>query len=189
MIDPAGAVPPLDISGETLLWQGRPNCSPSLHPRPPASVIFFDILLIALLAGPGLWAMWNFDPGALWLKLLILAFLFALLLSGLNGIGGYALTRAWIRRYTRYFLTNKQAVIYIDAPLLPVRIESHPITALTPLILDDRPPGSVWFATHTHRFGDEISRTLIGTTPYGFDRIPDAREVYKRMRSLQTEAS
>ena len=178
--------PPLPhAGGDEILWQGSPDTAPTLHPRPPSSVIFFDLLLV-LFAGGAFVATIPFDPGALWLKALLLVLFALMLLVGLDRLGGYALRRGLVRRYTRYFLTRRQPIIYVDLPLLTARIETHDLVATMPLTLDRHGPGSVRFARRHHALlsDDALIRTEIGSTPYGFDRIHDADRVYRMMSEI-----
>ena len=65
-------------------------------------------------------------------------------------------------------------------PVLPRSLKSYPITAETRLEYVDDTPGTIWFA-------QEYRRTKNGHTKHrmGFERIPNARDVYARMRAIQ----
>ena len=100
--------------------------------------------------------------------------------AGLHMAGGYAVTRALARRYTWYTLTNRNAYVATNLPWQGKRLKSYPIAGDTVLEFDGSFPGSIHFA-HKIRRGKNGSYRV----PIGFERIDDAREVYRLMRDIQ----
>lgn len=159
---------------ETILWQGRPDGAVTLRPGNIVLVIFglffagFALLwmIMAYQAGGGFWmfGLIHFSVGA-------------------GIVGGALFWGAFRRRRTWYTLTDHRAFIASDLPLLGRRLKSWPIDADTALELDDTPPGSVNFAEERRRGKNGFYLETIG-----FERIADAKQVYRLMRDIQTGA-
>lgn len=157
--------------GETVLWQGQPDGRVRFESRDLPKMIFG-----LLFAGFALFwmIMASAADGVFWM--------FGLLHFGV-GLSlaawptyGVALTN----RRTWYTLTNQRAFIATDLPWRRKRLQSYPITADTPLEFEDDSPGSIWFGARypTGRRGN-------GKTRAGFERIHDARSVYRHFMNIQ----
>ncbi|MCR8548703.1 aspartate carbamoyltransferase catalytic subunit [Salipiger sp. P9] len=175
---PAAGLSGLLDPGERLLWQGRPDTTLSFAPLRPAQIV----LGLALAAFALFWTGKALPTGgadSLPDRILPL-FGLVFLLLGLYAAGGYALWDRLRRRHSRYLLTDRRALIVTDLPLAGRRLKSCPIGPDTVLERTETPPGTIWFS-HEHR------RRAQGSTraPIGFERIPDAREVFGRMRAIQ----
>jgi hypothetical protein len=92
---------------------------------------------------------------------------------------------AYVRRNSHYSLTDRRAFIASDLLLLGRRLKSYPITRDTPLELVDGTLSNLYFASKS-RSGKNGSTH---TTPVGFERISDGREVYRMMRDIQSRSS
>lgn len=128
----------------------------------------------------------------------------------LNQIIGRHLWAAYVQHGTQYTLTTKAAYIATQ-PFGKRRLDSFALDRMTAPTLIDTTPGSVHFATRqylqqrgvTVGFGpdrpggihDEDVGLRIGPThtsvmsrPFGFDRIVDARKVYRLVRDARSGA-
>lgn len=170
MSGPAGWDGILD-PGEDILWQGRPDPGFAV---PPGGLI--KALFGAVFTGASVvWMMMAAHaPGPFWMVGLIFFF------AGLGIIGDALVMPTIRRRNTWYTLTGSRAFIARRLLLRGRRLDSYPIGPDTKLTLVDGALGSVHFAAPTRR-----SETRTGTVPVGFERIPDAREVYALMRQIQ----
>ncbi|MCH2094815.1 MAG: VTT domain-containing protein [Rhodobacteraceae bacterium] len=156
---------------EHIVWQGRPDTKVVIRPGNIFLTLFgalfagFALFWMVLASGAG-GGMWMFG---------LIHFSVGLALMGGALFGG-----AYKRRYTWYTLTNRRAFIARNLPVLPRSLKSYPITAETRLEYVDDTPGTIWFA-------QEYRRTKNGHTKHrmGFERIPNARDVYARMRAIQ----
>ncbi|SMY06823.1 hypothetical protein [Flavimaricola marinus] len=106
---------------------------------------------------------------------------------GLNMVIGRHFWSAYQRHRTYYTLTNKAA--YIATQVLGNRkLNRYGFSEMTATTLTDNDPGSVHFAekqtTYTRR---RNGRTTSGTyrSPVGFERISDARQVYRLLREAR----
>ena len=159
---------------EEIVWQGRPDGKVVLRIGNILTFIFglffagFALvwMLLAATAGGLFWAfgLIHFSVG------IGLAF-------------GALFYSAWLRRRTWYTLTNRRAFIAPDRPILGKRLKSYPITDDTVLEFDDARPGTIYFAEEIRRTNNGTSRKSIG-----FERIADARDVYKLIREQQRAA-
>lgn len=162
-------------SGETILWQGRPD---------PAIVFTLANVgtLIFGLFFAGFALFWMImaasGPSGFWM--------FGLLHFGigLSMAFGSLFWGPWRRRHTWYTLTNKHAFIATDIPFKGRRLKSYPITAESHL---DLTRGALCTVNFTH----EMKRTKNGTkrVDIGFERISDGAEVFKMMRDIQQNDS
>mgnify|MGYP000577906430 CR=1 FL=1 len=169
--------------GETILWQGRPEPGFALHPIRPMQmgmgVVFmlFSLFWIAMAEGitsgmRGAGDAVSWFPKFGW-------FFFAI---GAWKAGLYLLWAHFVRQRTVYSLSDRRAFVATDLPVLGRRLTSHPLDNGSPVALDDGMPGSVWFATRR-------IQTKNGSTSrrIGFERIKDARKVYRLIRQSRRE--
>ncbi|RMF36852.1 MAG: aspartate carbamoyltransferase catalytic subunit [Alphaproteobacteria bacterium] len=158
--------------GERIIWHGRPDGGFYVRPMNWAvaaiGIVFAGFALfwmrVAAEAGGGFWAFGllhfavgiGIAVGAIWW-------------------GSFKRRRSW------YALSNARAFIASELPLIGRRLKSWPITADTPITLDDGALSNVWFASETRRGSKGRSYTV----KIGFERIRDGREVYRLMRKVQ----
>lgn len=101
-------------------------------------------------------------------------------------VGAYKLVgqhywKARLRRATFYTLTDKRAFIASNPPFGARKLDSYPITAQTPLRLEeDRGLTTIYFA---HQNSTARNKDRIGTI--GFELLADGRQVYSTMRQIQ----
>ena len=166
-------------SGETILWQGRPD----------ARIAWRDILQIESLGGASflvfalIWTAGasvatteNGEPVPRSLFLFMVPFV----AIGLWLLVGRLAWDALVRSRTHYLLTDRAAYIRGGLPL--ARFERFPIHPAMPLTLNDHQPGSVWFAQRTvYRIAPK-GGFAPSETQVGFRRIPDARNVWRLLR-------
>jgi len=88
----------------------------------------------------------------------------------------------WIRRRSRYALTNRQAFLIFNHPVSGVQVKAYPITRSMDIGKFGKPPSSVYFAT-TERVDVQGYPMRIG-----FALIKDADHIYKQMRALRMKA-
>ncbi|MDQ2091718.1 aspartate carbamoyltransferase catalytic subunit [Marimonas arenosa] len=168
--------------GERIMWQGRPGPGLTLAPVLPGRMAkaAVGLLLFGYLPVMNLSHGWppfaDLSPGRTILPLIF----FAVVLTALHQLAGYALTRTLVRRRTWYTLTDRRAYIATDLPILGKRLKSWPITVASRLDYDGGTPGAVWFAEEKKRSGK--SRY---TMPIGFEQLDDAGHVYRLMRAIQ----
>ncbi len=127
-------------------------------------VAFVLLPLVMLSAGLTLWFIFAFVPTGV-----------LLLLGG--GLGGW-----YVRRRSRYALSDRQAFLLFDHPVSGMQVKAYPITRQMNITKVGAAPASVYFATST--------RVVIQNAPLriGFAMIPDADAVYEQMRALQKVA-
>lgn len=162
--------------GEAILWQGAPDgrVTLSLSQLPEVA---FGLVFTAFAV------FWMFQAsrggGYFWMFGLIFFFV------GLGRINKQILGAARRRRYSHYTLTNRRAIVATNLPLVGRALKSYPITATTQLELNELGElGTVNFARQ-----DKVSRNSFqGAQAIGFERIPDARQVFSLMRQIQQEA-
>ncbi|NOR64295.1 MAG: hypothetical protein GQ535_17640 [Rhodobacteraceae bacterium] len=153
--------------GEKLLWEG--GAEPVFRWRLGAIIVmgmggaFIGVPLIALLAGAG---------GGLWFFFLAIGIL--LLFFG-------AFTGWWVRRHSRYALTNLSGFLILDHPISGLQVKRYPITRSTNITKYGAAPASVFFANS--------ERVEVQGLPMriGFSYIKEADKVYALMRKLQDE--
>lgn len=160
---------------EVILWQGRPDSTFVWH------IFHYICLLLGLFVScfAVIWMLLMIQQGG-WTWMLGLVFLVMglFIMFGMPYGGPYISNRTW------YTLTNNRALIATDLPILGRRLRSYPITAETPLVLEERRKTSVFFATRKRRSSEGRSYT----TGVGFDRIDDAPHVFELMREIQKTA-
>ena len=159
---------------ERILWQGRPDGTVSLRPGNLALLafgLFFAgfALIWMILASQGGGGFWMF--GLIHFSV------------GIGIIWAALFWAAYRRRRSWYTLTDRRAFIASNLPLVGKRLKSWPITAASTLELDDSTPGSVNFAMERRRGKNGHYMATIG-----FERIPEAKQVYRLMRDIQTGA-
>ncbi len=158
--------------GEKILWQGRPDPGFYIPPSAIFTAIFgaafaaFALfwMSLAIMAGGFVWAfgLLHFTVG-LWLCL------WAVFDNTLR------------RRGSWYTLTDRQAFIATDLPLVGRKLKSYPITAETPL---DYRPGAlstIYFAKETRFVGGSGHARI----RVGFERIPDGPAVMEHFRKIR----
>ncbi|MDJ0826402.1 MAG: hypothetical protein QNJ16_12930 [Rhodobacter sp.] len=158
--------------GETVLWQGRP--APTLRFRIKSPVQAFQAVFFAGF-GVAWIAMTRPVPVPVWPFGLIFLGL------GLYQAVGVQVWDAYLRRHTRYALTDRRAVIATRPPWGDRRLSDYAIAGDTVLDFDGADPGTIWFAHRTRNFGRSGEERL----SVGFELIPEARKVYGLMRDVQ----
>lgn len=157
--------------GERILWQGRPDGAVVWKPA------HYVISLFGLaFAGFALfWMIMAAQAGGFFWMFGLLHFFVGLALAGGGPFGS-----AYLRRHSWYTLTDRRAFIASDVPMMGRRLKSYPIDADSRLELAEGDPGSVYFATRRRRTKNGSYRV-----PVGFERIEDARGVYRMIRDIQ----
>jgi hypothetical protein len=171
-----------DLSkGERLLWSGTPR----------QGVVFraSDLLLVpfSLLWG-GFAVFWELsvirDGAPFFFRLWGIPFV----LVGLYLIAGRFAYDALRRKRTAYGLTTERVII--SGGVLRPTLKSLALTTLTDLTLDQRSDGS-----GTISFGPTLPFAFAGADwpgmprPPAFELIPNAKQVYDRVREAQRSAS
>lgn len=174
--------------GETLLWQGRPDHGPAFRPQHPMQVVMgvFFVVFSTVWIKMAFWITGGFpdDAGGL---VDIFPYFGALFLAvGLYMAGGFVLWDMLRLSRTTYTLTDRRAFIATDLPIQGRRLRSWPLDADTRLSLDDGDPGSVWFAWKevSWRSNGSLHSVKTQQVPVGFERIAEARRVYRMMRDI-----
>ncbi len=157
--------------GERIIWQDRPDGTVALTGKNISFAMFgcafagFALFWMVAASGAGgnfwMFGLLHFSVGAG----IILAALF----------GG-----AFVRRHTWYTLTDKRAIIATDLPIKGKSFKSYPITETTRLDFRDDTPASIYFAQETKR-----GKNGTYTVDVGFERIPDGRDIYNKLRKVQ----
>ena len=159
------------VPGERAVWNGRSD----------GAVVLTAKALLTALAGFGIVIILLFililaASGPFILKVIIMIFL----AKGVFLIFDPALS-AYRRKRCFYVLTNKRAIIMTDFPFLGKKTISYPLVKETELEYDMKDPGSIHFKSKYKYILDSNSpRKWIG-----FERIPDAVQVYRLARSVQ----
>lgn len=174
--------------GESVLWQGCPDRGPSFRPQHPMQVVMgvFFVVFSTVWIKMAFWITSGFpdDMGGL---IDIFPYFGVLFLAvGLYMVGGFVLWNMLRLSHTTYTLTDRRAIIATDLPMQGRKLRSWTLTADTRLVLDDGDPGSVWFARREVRWRSDRSLHSVKTQqmPVGFERIPQARNVYRMMRDI-----
>ena len=157
--------------GERILWQGRPDRAFALKPQHILSLIFGLVFAGFALV----WMVMAARAGGLFWSFGLIHFAVGLGLA----IGP---PLAWMirRRGTWYTLTDRRAFIATDLPVKGRSLADYPIMPDTPVISDDRMPGSVLFAREMR-----AGRKGPLPVPLGFERIADAVPVTALIRAIQ----
>lgn len=160
---------------EVIRWQGRPI---------PGYVLTGQRLFMALFgvffAGFALFWMKlaATAPGFFWVFGMVHFSAGLVMIFGPTIWAHHRLSNSW------YTLTNKRAIIATELMFQGRRLRSHPIVADTMLRLVDGTPGTVYFAQEM-RIGAKRAYKV----DIGFERLEDARAVYRMMRDIQTGAA
>lgn len=156
--------------GERILWQGRPD-GRIVFTRGTFALVGFG------LAFSGFAAVWmslaSMAGGFFW------AFGIPHFLVGLGVIWSGLFFPAWRRRHSWYTLTDRRAFIATDLPLKGRKLTSWPIRPGTPLEMDDRNPGTVYFQSYR-----VTSKNGTRNVKVGFERIAEADMVYRLIRDV-----
>lgn len=161
-------------SDEVILWQGRPDASLDIGPTNWVGFVFG----LCFAGFAMVWMLLAKQAGGLFWTFGLIHFSVGL---------GVALSSlfwaSWRRRYSWYTLTDRRAFIATDLPLQGRKLSFYPITEDSNLKIEDGVPPSVIFKT-------EYRRRKKGSypVPIGFERIAEAREVYRLMRQVQHNA-
>lgn len=153
--------------GEKLLWEGVSEPGFRWRMGEVISIVlglaFISIPLIVFLAGAG---------GGFLLIFLVVGVL--LLFFG-------TFTGWWVRRHSRYALTNLSGYLILNHPISGLRVQRYPINHAMNIVKKGAAPASVYFA--------DSQRVEVNGTPMriGFALIKDADMVYKLMRKLREE--
>ncbi len=193
--------------GETILWQGRPDSQIAWSDlfsrrtvRGAAMTAFAVFWMVQASRITGYMTQVRFGPegnepfGGLtsyfpYFGLICLA-------GGLYAMGGRLVWDAMKRRRTWYTLTDRAA--YIATDLLGRKLDRHELRPDQPLELEDGEPGAVWFAErlvhHPGRWetvgGDRrYQEPFTARHRVGFERISDARTVWRLLSEAQGQAT
>lgn len=177
---PSAAVPDgwkgILASGETILWQGRPDGRFVVTPTDLLSGAFgFFFAGFALF-----WMMMASQAGGFFWMFGLLHFAI-----GIGVMVGGPVRSMFVRRRSWYTLTNRRAIIASVLPLVGRRLESYRITSATPLTLVEH--GAVSSVIFSEKRGWSWGRNAHRTTPIGFERIAEGRDVLGLMQQLQKE--
>jgi len=181
--------------GETILWQGRPDPGIALRDllgrRTIEGLAMVGFALFWMSSAQGILGFGSrFQPegdDGLGQNFTLFGLLFVAM--GLYLAFGVPLREAVLRRRTWYTLTDRAA--YIATDLLGRRLDRHELRPGLPLQFEDGEPGSIWFAERVvhnrggwRGTGDNRRYEPPSTTrhPIGFQRIPDARTVWRLLR-------
>lgn len=160
--------------GEHIVWQGRPDGRIAIRAGNIAGVLF-GLFFTGIAV---FWMTMAFSAGGF-------AWMYGLLqfAIGVGIVVGAIYGGAYKRQRTWYTLTNRNAYIAVNMPVIGKRLKTYAITSDSVLELDDRQPASVTFAS-------QMRRTQNGTREIriGFERIPDGRAVYGLLRDIRKEA-
>ncbi|MCA0204416.1 MAG: aspartate carbamoyltransferase catalytic subunit [Proteobacteria bacterium] len=168
--------------GETILWQGRPVTGVRLRDFLGLPLVFglfftgFSLVWIAMARLMTQGEDFSVFP------------LFGLpfLLVGLYVAFGLPFGKDYLRKRSWYTLSDRKA--YVATELFGKRrLKAVPYAEMNILELEDGTPGSVTFKreitvsqyTRRNRSGGRSRRSQTTTTNIGFERIEDARTVYR----------
>jgi hypothetical protein len=158
---------PLDPA-ERLLWQGRPSAIPHLSLRHAAKLASgsFGLILFLYLA-----RRLNMQVAPYWdVWVIVLTVFFA-------AIPADILRAALVRRWTRYALTDRRALIVTDLPLWGRITRSIPIDGNTRIDHHSGHHGSILFPGPKRLFGPGPKA--------GFERIAGSDAVLALIRLIQ----
>lgn len=161
------AIYPYLKRGEKLLWEG--GSEPGFRWRLGEliaigmGVAFIAVPLIAFLAGAS---------GGIWAFFMAVGVLFTF-------FGTF--TGWWVRRHSRYALTNRSGFLILDHPISGQRVKGYPITRDMNITKQGAAPASVYFANSEKVEVQGMPMRI------GFAMIRDADKVYEMMRELQRE--
>ena len=162
--------------GEEILWQGRPDGRIALRPSN------WFMLLFGIAFG-GFALFWMVMAGALGGGTFAL-FGLPHFLIGAGMVWSAVYWSAYRRRRSWYTLTNRNAYIATDLPIMGKRLKSWPITRDMKLEFVDEEPATIWFASRLKRGKNGTYRV-----PVGFERIEDGRKVYALFREARKQAA
>lgn len=177
--------------GETILWQGRPVTGVRLQD-------FFSFPLIFGLFFTGFSLVWITMARMMTRGEEFSIFpLFGLpfLLVGLYVSFGLPFGKDYVRKRSWYTLSDRKAYVATDL-FGRRRLKAVPYAEMNILELEDGSPGSVTFKrevsvshyTRRSRNGGRSRRTQTTTTNTGFERIEDARAVYRMIAARREPA-
>ncbi|MBL4808020.1 MAG: aspartate carbamoyltransferase catalytic subunit [Rhodobacteraceae bacterium] len=174
----AGGWQPYLDDGEKVIWQGAPDAGLHFHARGIMQSLFgvvffgFSIFWVTMaLKGSG-------PDGGLGAVFPLFGVPFVLV--GFYLVIGHWFFDSYKRSRTRYALTDKRALIAVR--VFGKRMKSYPITRSKPITVKEGHMDSVIFDSVEKR-GKNGSYTV----DIGFQYIPDAMDVYKMMRDIQSK--
>lgn len=185
--------------GENILWQGAPDggldFSGFWSMQSVFAAFFAGFSLIWITAAFMMTGALN-DPVGRVINIVFPLFGLPFLAVGLHMLVGRFWTDARRRRNSHYTLTNHAA--YIGVKSRGKRsLDRYAIGPDMRLTLDDGDLGTVWFASRVNampRHAPQMrrSRSRIGgatqtVESIGFERLPNAREIYAMMRKVQID--
>ncbi len=169
-------------SGERLLWTGRPE--PGLDFRKTSLVeslvgIGFIGIAIVWFVSTGAVVSEGRARGPGWINAILPYLGLVFLAIGLYLLVGHFFWKAWVRRQSRYALSDRRA--FIATNLFRRSLASYPFTRWMPLELEPGTPGTVWFADEEKR-GTNGQRYI---ARYGFECIADAAQVHRMIDEMR----
>ncbi|MDA7423204.1 aspartate carbamoyltransferase catalytic subunit [Thalassococcus lentus] len=164
--------------GERVLWQGRPEAGLTLAPIQPMQMMMGLVFVVFSLFWMSMagWIASGMPGPVSFFPMFGLIFL----AIGLYNAGGYAFWKAYLRGRTVYSLTTQRAFVASDIPFLGRSLKSYDIEANSPLEYIEGNPGSVFFANKRIHTQNGSYRKRVG-----FERIMQARAVYRMLRDIQ----
>ena len=159
--------------GEHLLWMGRPSTALKFR-APRTQIIFYFAGLAAFVFFFGwLWLETGEDQlgnGAIAVGVCLLALPF-LVVSFAD----------WFKRRTTFYSLTTQRAAIAHGSLLR-KLSFFPIDAASPLVWHKTTPPTIYFA---HKVVAGAQRHSRQTLRYGFEYLPDARQVYEMLKQVQ----
>ena len=160
---------------EKLIWQG----APATGLRFSTSGLGLSVFGFFFMSFSMVWVVMAFSMGGgTGAEKLFPLFGVPFVLVGLWLVAGHWFFDAYKRKYARYALTNKRAII--ARAHFKRRMESYPISEHSPIHLISGKLDTVNFAQKTYRTknGTQIKNI-------GFRFIPDGKEVYDLLRTVK----
>ncbi|MDF1856515.1 aspartate carbamoyltransferase catalytic subunit [Pseudooceanicola sp.] len=162
--------------GEVIQWQGRPDPAVKFQLSHIVTVVFG-----LLFSGFALfWMITAARSGDLFWMFGLIHFS-----VGLSILIGPIYGPSWRRRHTWYTLTDRRAFIATDIPFRGRKLTAYPIAGDTVISIEEADDFS------TVHFAHEMKSRKNGSTRHdiGFERIPDGRDVYARLRAIRAAAA
>jgi len=154
---------------ERIVWQGRPAKAFFWHKRYNYPLGFAGLALVGYL-----FYIKGQEPWVLPVLLMALCV----------SVFGPPVSDAIKRRYSFFTLTDRQAFIGTDLPVLPRRLTGYLINAETELTFDQDSRAAVYFAHRMQKTKGGHRRIDIG-----FENIPDASHVFDLMTQIKEGTS
>ena len=180
------------MSGETLLWAGKPNPSVVFH-SDDLYLIPFSLLWggFAIFWELGVLGYWGNGPRGGTPPTFMALFGIPFVVIGQYFIWGRFLYDAWLKRRTYYAITNRRVLIVQEG--WSRKTNWLYISAIPTVDREGATTGTLWFGPKYSMFGRRGQRSLImsrfsvGGTPV-FADIDDLDSVYRTVLDLREKA-